>query len=252
MGKNPAFLFYPGDWTRDLDDQDLEVEGAWIRICCRLWWSDTRGQATKPIREWARILRKTEKKTTEILKILIEKGIASGSVLDNQNSTIISRRMVKDNEISKIRREVGKLGGNPNLKKSSTELLNQSDNQNPTLSVSVSVSSSKKEKILKKKASSCSDDFMLFWNAYPKRSGSKKAAFENWQRLNGNRPDIDTILQAITKQTEWRNKAGPDEFRPEWKDPERWIRHRMWEADVTITEQEDSITRWLKRSSEQS
>jgi len=61
MGKNPAFLFYPGDWTRDLDDQDLEVEGAWIRILCRLSWEEQRGIATKTLREWAHILRKSEK-----------------------------------------------------------------------------------------------------------------------------------------------------------------------------------------------
>lgn len=83
----------------------------------------------------------------------------------------------------------------------------------------------------RKTGASYSDEFLTFWNAYPKRSGSKKAAFENWKRLNGNRPDIDIILQAITKQTEWRNKAGPDEFRPEWKDPERWIKNRMWESE---------------------
>ncbi|MDD5245229.1 MAG: hypothetical protein PHU49_14565 [Syntrophorhabdaceae bacterium] len=142
MGKNPAFLFYPSDWTRDLDDQDLEVEGAWIRICCRLWWSEKRGEATKPMREWARILRKTEKKTKEIFQILIEKRIASGSILDNQNITIISRRIVRDYEISQIRKEVGKLGGNPKLKKINENLDNQSDNQKDRSSVSVSVSSS--------------------------------------------------------------------------------------------------------------
>lgn len=139
MGKNPAFQFYPGDWTRDLDDQDLEVEGAWIRICCRLWWSDTPGEMTKPLKEWARILRKTEKKTTKIFQILFEKRIASGSVLDNQNITIISRRMVRDAEISKLRREVGKLGGNPELKKNMKNLDNQTFNQNLTPSSSTSI-----------------------------------------------------------------------------------------------------------------
>jgi hypothetical protein len=140
MGKNPAFQFYPSDWTRDLDDQDIEVEGAWIRICCRLWWSETKGKATKPLWEWARILRKTKKKTRDILEILIRKGISSGDVLDNQNITIISRRMVRDFEISQIRKDVGKLGGNPNLMKHKTTLDNQTDNQKPTPSSSSSSS----------------------------------------------------------------------------------------------------------------
>lgn len=138
MAKNPAFQFYPGDWTRDLDDQDLEIEGAWIRICCRLWWSDTPGEMTKTIKEWSRILRKTEKKTTKIFQILIEKGIASGSILDNQNITVISRRMVKDFRISQIRRASGRMGGNPDLKKNMKNLVKQSSNQNPTPSSSSS------------------------------------------------------------------------------------------------------------------
>jgi hypothetical protein len=130
IGKNPAFQFYPGDWTRDMDDQDLEIEGAWIRIICRLWWSETRGEATKPLKEWARILRKTEQKTIKIFQILFEKHIASGSILDNQSITIISRRMVNDDKLSQIRRASGSLGGNPTLLKTKKNL----DNQNPSKS----------------------------------------------------------------------------------------------------------------------
>lgn len=129
MGKNPSFPFYPGDWTRDLDDLDIQIEGAWIRIVCRLWWASPRGTMTKSIKEWSRILRKTNKKTTEILKILIEKGVADGSLLDNQNITITSRRMVKAQQISQTRQRVGRLGGNPNLTKNENNLDNQKPNQ---------------------------------------------------------------------------------------------------------------------------
>lgn len=141
MSKNPAFQFYPSDWTRDLDDQDLEIEGAWIRICCRLWWSPTKGQATKNLTEWSYILRTHPNKTKVILKTLLEKHIATGEYLDNQNVTIISRRMVRDYEISKIRREVGKLGGNPGLMKIKENL----DNLNPTKTASLLLQSSTSE-----------------------------------------------------------------------------------------------------------
>ena len=152
MGKAPAFQFYPGDWTRDLDDYPLEIEGAWIRICCRLWWSEIPGCSTKTLKEWARILRKTEKKTKEILQFLIEKHISDGHNLDNQNITIISRRMVEDDRIRKIRQEVGKLGGNPQLKRIKKDLDNQTVNQKPTPSSSSSSSSSNKEKKYIKKS----------------------------------------------------------------------------------------------------
>jgi len=78
----------------------------------------------------------------------------------------------------------------------------------------------------------CVSEFEQFWKAYPKRSGSKKAALDNWKKLNGQKPELAVILTAIKAQIEWRQNAN-GEFRPEWKDPERWIKNRMWEAETT-------------------
>jgi len=228
MGKNPAFQFYPSDWTRDLDDQDLEVEGAWIRVCCRLWW--TEGKATKSIGEWSRILRKTQKKTMKIFQILIEKGIASGSLLDNQNITIISRRMVKDIEISKIRQEVGKKGGNPQLKKPETHLDNQTDNQNPTPSSSSSTT--------KKKNIAPSAGFDLFWSLYPVHREKKKAVIA-WNKLHAENGTVEMILSALKNQIEWRKTAKG--FIPEWPYPERWIKNERWTDEIEKTETAPSI-----------
>lgn len=84
-----------------------------------------------------------------------------------------------------------------------------------------------------------SSDFLLFWQAYPKKSGSKKQAFENWKKLNGDKPAIEIILSAIQAQVEWRKNAN-GEFRPEWKDPERWIKGKMWEVEVDKKEAKSS------------
>lgn len=75
-------------------------------------------------------------------------------------------------------------------------------------------------------------EFLKFWEAYPKKSGSKKSAFDNWKKLNGEKPELDVVMSAIEAQIEWRKNAS-GKFRPEWKDPERWIKHRMWEAELT-------------------
>lgn len=143
--KAPAFQFYPSDWQRDMDDYPLEIEGAWIRICCRLYWSE--GKSTKTLDEWSRILREKPKKTEQIFKFFSDKNICD---LDNQNGTITltSRRMVRDAYIRKVRKESGILGGNPQLKtdKNKENLLNQTVNQNPTPSSSSSSSSSKQTK----------------------------------------------------------------------------------------------------------
>lgn len=91
------------------------------------------------------------------------------------------------------------------------------------------------------------DDFLCFWEAYPKKSGSKKAAFENWKKLNGNKPAIDVVLIAIEQQKEWRRNARDGDFRPEWKDPERWIKNRMWEPEFTHYTEESEIDKWLRK-----
>lgn len=88
-----------------------------------------------------------------------------------------------------------------------------------------------KENIQKKEYS---PDFLKFWEAYPKKSGSKKAAFDNWKKLNGDKPGIETILTAIKKQIEWRQNTRDGDFRPEWKDPERWIKGKMWEVELPV------------------
>lgn len=233
MGKNPAFQFYPSDWTRDLDDHDLEVEGAWIRIICRLWWSETRGEATKPIAEWARILRKTEQKTMKIFQILLEKHIADGAFLDNQIVNLISRRMKRDHEISQIRYKVGILGGNPALKKSTPILVNQSANQNARSSSSSSSSTSD----LKKSGVVYSDDFLMFWNNYPKKVG-KDAAWKSWQKQDGNRPDIEIIISVVAEQSksdQWKKENG--QFIP---NPATWINQGRWADEVGTTKQQGS------------
>jgi hypothetical protein len=114
MGKAPAFQFYPMDWSRDLEEHPLEIEGAWIRICCKLWWEETRGTATKSLENWARILREKPKKTLEIFHYLVKQNIADG-VIQNGTITITSRRMIHDENIRKIRKEAGSKGGNPIL-----------------------------------------------------------------------------------------------------------------------------------------
>lgn len=87
---------------------------------------------------------------------------------------------------------------------------------------------------IQKKEYPYSKEFETFWKAYPKRSGSKKAAFNEWRKLNSQRPDLKIILDAIADQVNWRRNAR-GEFRPEWKDAERWLKGRMWEAESTPT-----------------
>jgi len=99
MSKAPAFQFYPMDWIRDLEEHPLEIEGAWIRICCKLWWGEVRGKMSKTLTQWARILRENEDNTLKILTYIKNEKIADiPADLDepNGNIIIISRRMIRD------------------------------------------------------------------------------------------------------------------------------------------------------------
>jgi hypothetical protein len=144
-GKNPAFQFYPSDWSRDLEEHPLEIEGAWIRICCKLWWECPRGTSTKTLTKWARVMRVGEKKSKTIIEYLLKHNIAD-VLIQNEGITITSRRMVKDEYIRQIRISAGLKGGNPSLKTPPvTPVLDKQDliNQKPTPSSSSSSSTTK-------------------------------------------------------------------------------------------------------------
>jgi hypothetical protein len=139
MSKAPASQFYWSDWSRDLGEHPLEIEGAWIRICCSLFWSETSGKATKTLTNWARVMRVGEKKSLTILTYLLNQKIADGEIKDGQ-ITIVSRRQVKDAYIREIRKKAGHMGGNPRLKGGSLLDKQTLDNQKPTPSSSSSSS----------------------------------------------------------------------------------------------------------------
>jgi len=226
MGKTPAFLFYPSDWTRDLDDQDLEIEGAWIRICCRLFWGG--GSATKTLDEWSKVLRKNRKKTEKILKFLLKNKISSGLFLDNQNITIMSRRMIKDKELSEKRQQFGKLGGNPKLIKNEAVSLTKKDvlvNQTPETEYEYEY-----EIDTEKDSKKVDEKFESFWIAYPKKK-SKGDAEKAWRVI---KPSIELLSKILTsieqakKSEDWNKDSG--KYIPY---PATWLRAKGWDDDYT-------------------
>lgn len=142
-GKLPWFPFYPNDWARDLEEHPLEIEGAWIRICTKLWWEVSRGQGKKTLTQWAKILRVPNAKALSILRYIKAEKIGNISMdLTKPNSiiTVVSRRMEKDEKArsdnARRQRELYKRR-HPNAR--STGHLPKTI---PPLSVSASVSSS--------------------------------------------------------------------------------------------------------------
>lgn len=75
-------------------------------------------------------------------------------------------------------------------------------------------------------------EFEIFYKAYPNKK-EKPEAFRRWKKLNGQRPTIEIILEAIRKQIEWRKNAKEGQFRPEWKHPATWLNKGCWNDDVS-------------------
>lgn len=71
-----------------------------------------------------------------------------------------------------------------------------------------------------------SNAFLAFWRQYPTGHGSKKVAFEVWQRL---RPNDDLQLDILASLAKWN---ACEQWQQGFiKDAERFLRNRMWEVE---------------------
>lgn len=130
--KMPAFQFYPADWRKDpgVQSLDYETRGIWFEILCIMHESDDRGKLLlngSPMPEDAlgRMLGLDNQILTNALTKLLTYGVVGRC---EHSGALVSRRMVRDENLRKIRQECGKRGGNPLL-------LNQNSNQKPTTPV---------------------------------------------------------------------------------------------------------------------
>jgi hypothetical protein len=81
-----------------------------------------------------------------------------------------------------------------------------------------------------------SHDFLKFYDAYPKHK-KKDDAWRAWEKRKGDRPTLETILMAITKQCksfDWKKEDG--KYIPY---PASWLNAGQWEDECT----EDNATK---------
>jgi uncharacterized phage protein (TIGR02220 family) len=140
--KMPAMQFYPADWRKDLAVQALGYHdrGVWFEMLCLMHESSERGvlllNGVAMVDDMiARLLGLDNQIFKQTLTTLLTYGVAKRRQEDN---AIFSKRMVDDEKLCKIRREAGKLGGNPALLKQKRTTW---DKQIPTPSSSSSSSS---------------------------------------------------------------------------------------------------------------
>ena len=121
--------WYPADWRQDNGVQALSYHdrGVWFEMLNIMHSSSERGVMSingSPMdpEMIARLLGLDNQTFNQTLSKLLTLGVAKSR---QEDGAIFSKRMVNDEKLSQVRREAGKLGGNPSL-------LNQSPNQTPT------------------------------------------------------------------------------------------------------------------------
>ena len=127
MSARPWFKFYPSDWLSDpkLRTCPLEARSLWMDMICVMHEADPyghlviNGQPVEP-RELASLAGIPLKLCNQLVAKLASSGVLSR----NENGAIFSRRMVRDYEKALKKQELGKLGGNPQLKRE----VNHDDN----------------------------------------------------------------------------------------------------------------------------
>lgn len=89
----------------------------------------------------------------------------------------------------------------------------------------------------KKKKNIYAQDFLTFYEAYPKHT-AKQPAFEAWQKLEKSE-DMETLLPILLEAIQKQQKAkesikASGGFVPEWPYPGVWLNNRRWEDEVEV------------------
>lgn len=119
--------FYPSDWRADpaLRMCSMAARGLWMEMLCLMHEAEPRGYLLvngKPVtdRQVAALAGLSPKEASVLLEELEQAGVFSR----DDNGTVFSRRMTRDEEKSNMDKANGKRGGNPGLKRA----VNPQDN----------------------------------------------------------------------------------------------------------------------------
>jgi hypothetical protein len=233
--KRPSFQFYPSDWLRDtaLRSCSIGARGLWIDMICFMHEGSPYGylKVGNKVILPENLARMTGITLEEVQGYL--KELSDANVYDiESDGAICSRRMIRDENVRKLRAEGGKLGGNPNLigeKKDNRKVKNKV-NQNTTPSSSSSSSTSN---------NIYTPPFELFWKAYPEKKG-KGGAWSTWKKINPDEELVNKILKSIDFYKQ--SKRVKDGF---IKNPQTWLNQRCWEdEDASFVDKSNLPPEW--------
>ncbi len=228
-GKDPSFQFYWKDWLSDtkLISATSGMKGTWIDLMCISMDMPVRGvfhDGQRPLSEsdLALMLPGDREEVKGNISSLVGRGICKVMPDGPFAGCLYVKRLYEDMRLREIRRESGKMGGNP-------VLLNQFVNQKSTPSSSSSSSSSSYPPTPQEGA--CAGDVLFdrFWASYP-RKVAKDAARNAFAKRKPSEALLAKMLAAIeaqTRTTAWKREGG--RYIPH---PATWLNQGRWEDVV--------------------
>lgn len=207
MNKRPSFQFYPADWLKDPQLQmcNMETQGIWINILCRMWEAKEEGKLEGTWQEFARLLGIT---VTEFRRFYLAAKRHKFADVTNCNDivTIINRRIYN----AFLERERAKKGMRAHRAKQCYEDV--------TLPSSTSSSSS----TTKTKYMSIFDEARKLFK------GTKRGLQTEYDYFIKTHTDwkdvLPLLVPAVKQQIIWRAEDGRY-----WKNFKTWIYNRCWE-----------------------
>lgn len=218
MGKQPGFYFYPNDWICDVQVHSLEIQGAWMRLLCQIWWQEAKEITLNNI-GFGRLLSVPENEAKRIINDIINVGLASARQNNDGTTTLWCRRWKKEEKQRLMARERDKKYRERRKHNDASEAPSSEDIPIPS-----PIPIPKERKTLA--------HFEQFWNGYPKKK-NKGQAEKVWSKLKPDQDLLETILKKIEqakRSKEWLKDNG--QYIPY---PATWLNAKGWE-DETMEE----------------
>lgn len=233
MATRPWLKFYPTDWRGDpkLRMCSLAARGLWIEMLSIMHEANPRGHllVNGIAPNDAQLGLLVGSPPTAIGELLSE--LERADVFSRKKSGVIySRRMVIDENRTRIAQEFGAMGGNPRLcnKTEKHRGVNGRDKpQIPDTRVQIEKVNSPKRKRV-----SYPSEFEDFWKAFPTDANmSKKEAFNEWTRLD---PEDQQLAVISLEAFAYYCRKNPD-YRPVHAC--RYLKQRRFEGHIKAVEE---------------
>jgi len=238
MSKKPYIPIYPGDWLKDLGDLPAVCQGFALLLLFKIWESKTPGTYKTRFSRLKNLVNMSESDSKSVLNELIEVG-AFNVTFNGEEITIISRRMLREAEISQKRSEAGKKGGLAKqanvLQKSSKVLANAlqiPDNDNDIdYDIDIDIDIEKdRECEGKKNEITIWPTFQDFWDSYDKKRGMPESK-RKWEKLSQDKKEkiMNHVPLYVSSTIDKRYRM----------DPAKYLRNSGWENEIIVNQNDN-------------